>query len=149
MHAHANRLTHLQYRKQGGRSTDLLYTHVHNRQENTHTIWKPSKQFCHFGAQELTAPLSVVSGSLGFSVLFTRGDVCSGVVRAALGVKPAVVLSSRKASVEKHVLSSRRRRYICACGLNTTHVLSPASDESSTEMMRLIKLVQLSLQILI
>ncbi len=23
--------------KKGGRSTDLLYTHVHNRQENTHT----------------------------------------------------------------------------------------------------------------
>lgn len=27
----------------------------------THTIWKSSKQFCHFGAQELTAPLSGVT----------------------------------------------------------------------------------------
>lgn len=94
-------------------------------------------------------PLSVVSDSPGFSVLFTRGDVCSGVVRAPLGVKPAVASSSRKASVGKHVLNCRRRRFSCACGLNTTHVLSPASDESNAGMMKLIKLVQLSLQTLI
>lgn len=40
-----------------------------------------------------------------------------------------------QASVEKHALNCRSRCYSCACGLNTKHISSSASDQQNTSWL--------------